>query len=312
MAFVYSANLLPTTTAGAFYALKTILRSVGWVVAASSDGTAYSANSDVITKGTGGSGGLANASAWFVVRSPFGNGAFCMQRGASNDAWRLKYSPAAGFVTGGDATHTPSGADEIAFRGGGTDSSPTFEASIFGATEGGQRVHLAAGDAVEAAPFYMISLDQGTNTIAAAFVRDGMAFPASRLAGDVDATVFYFGNKNSQILRNEVSGYGACFGLLGGAMRTVQAGKQTNGLPSGGLIIPNGLDPSAIASQRSPYVLWERGGAQSAPLGVKGYSNMLRWLGIAPATNGDLDASGRVQWGNFSFPWQPSLARPTP
>jgi hypothetical protein len=51
---------------------------------------------------------------------------WCVQRGSSNQAWRIKVSRAAGFTGGSpSATQVPTATDEQVFMGSGTDASPT-------------------------------------------------------------------------------------------------------------------------------------------------------------------------------------------
>jgi hypothetical protein len=306
VSFLFTSNLVPATTAAGFFALKQLLKLAGWTVIASSDGTAYSGNSDVITTGSGGAGGMANTRAWFAIRSPMTAGSFAMQRGASNDAWRIKYSPIGTFA-GGGATTMPAAVDELCFRGGGTDAAPTFETQILGTTEGGQRMHMGAGDASEGAPFYLVSLNNGTNTIAGAFVRDVMLTPYASAPDDPDPSIVYFGNKTSTILAAHMLAYGNAYAMLGaGAPRSVIAGTAGTSLVQ---VLPGGCSAGTRLSQRSALILWARGPSQTSPR-VKGWGSMLKWEGVAPAVNGDLDVNGRVMWGGVSLPWPVGLARP--
>lgn len=301
MAFLFTSNLIPGTSAAGFFAFKALLKSVGWTVTASSDGTAFSGNLDVITAGSGGSGGMANTRAWFAIRSPLLVGAFVVQRGATSDAWRITYSPGGLFADGG-ATTAPSAVDAVIVRGGGTEAAPTFEANLLGPTEGAIRLHMGAGDATAGAPFYLVGVTTGTNTIVSAFVRDVMLTPYSYAPDDTDPSVFYFGNKTANILAGDLANYGHAYALLGASVRGVVAEAI-------GTTLPGGCTASTQLSQRSSLVLWGRGNGQTSPR-VKGWGSMLKWIGVAPAASGDLDASGRVQFGNVSMPWPVGLARP--
>lgn len=89
----------------------------------SGTGTAgtYSAVGDLLT-----SGAVADtALAWCVVRLPDGIQQYCVQH-VSGLLFRIKYSPAAGFVGGSpDEDTTPTATDEQLVLGTGTDAAPT-------------------------------------------------------------------------------------------------------------------------------------------------------------------------------------------
>lgn len=132
MAKVCLVNQNPATGAIAMYLMKQLLKSAGWVVKESSDGTTYNAAADIITSGAAGAGGMANNSAWFRIQDPGTRREFCFQRGTTNLVWRVTYSALDKFVTGSpSATRVPTAADfGTALVGGGTDASPSF-ATLF-------------------------------------------------------------------------------------------------------------------------------------------------------------------------------------
>lgn len=132
------------TGAAAMFKLKAVLKSAGWTVPRSSDGTTYNSSGDQITVATSGAGGMANNSAWFVVKEPGNRREWCIQRGTSgNTAWRITYSALAGH-TGGTpgATRVATATDGQVLIGGGSDASPTFS-SVF-PTDSTYRVHIVA------------------------------------------------------------------------------------------------------------------------------------------------------------------------
>ena len=124
------------TTGDAFYQFKEFLKTAGWTVVASGDGSGgtYGASSDVLTGGGTGAGGAGNDNAWIVLKQPTAfrglQRQFCIQNTVAhttnNSSQRWKYSRNAGFTGGSpSATQVPSAADEVVIAGGGTDAAPT-------------------------------------------------------------------------------------------------------------------------------------------------------------------------------------------
>jgi len=152
MTMQFDANFIPATFAEAIFRIKQLLKSCGWVVQASSDGTTFSTTpgnvNDVITTAGAGAGGMANTLAWFVIKKPDSGAMFCFQRVddatvypaalntlgyapllgfSANLCWRIKYTLFAPFTSGTpSAIETPTSVDEHIIVGGGTDAAPTF------------------------------------------------------------------------------------------------------------------------------------------------------------------------------------------
>jgi len=134
MAKLFTVNQTPLTWAAAMFILKTQLKTAGWTVTKSSDGTTYNASADQIDNGTSAVNGMDRAYAWFVIQMPGCSRSFCIQRNSStaansSNSWRIKYSKIAGFATGSpSATQTPTATDEEVLLGNakGGDAAPTF------------------------------------------------------------------------------------------------------------------------------------------------------------------------------------------
>jgi hypothetical protein len=125
MAFVMS-HTTPATGAVAFYTALLLWVSAGCTVSKSGDGLAlFSSTTNILTSGASGAGGLGNTNAWFVIQLGGGE-EWCIQRGGTNQAWRIKVSRAAGFIGGTpSATRVPSATDEQVLLGFGTDAAPS-------------------------------------------------------------------------------------------------------------------------------------------------------------------------------------------
>lgn len=145
----FSLNNTPANGGAAVFLLKTMLKTAGWVVKSSSDGTTYNSSGDQITTNTSGAGGILNAKAWFRIAHPTYVGkelTFQINATPGTDAstWRIKSTANSGFTGGSPtATVTPTGgADERIMVGGGSDASPSF-AVAFG-TDGSYRYNCAS------------------------------------------------------------------------------------------------------------------------------------------------------------------------
>lgn len=193
MTYVF-ADKKPATGAEAMYNLKELLKSAGWSVKSSSDGTTYNSTGDQITSGSTGANGMANNSAWFRIQCPTMGGVtreLCFQRGTTNLLWKAKYSYSAGFTGGSPgATRVPSATDEKTYLGGGTDAAPTFN-TLF-STDATYRTVAGAGGLTDGYTFYQIGYaSNATNSI---IIMDAMQSDINPL--DADGYVFY-ANSNS-------------------------------------------------------------------------------------------------------------------
>ena len=97
----------------AMYDLKELLKSVGWTVMSSSDGTTYNSSGDQITHSGSGAGGYGNTSAWFRIQDPGALREYVFQRGVDGRYLKWMYSASAKFTGGSpDATTPPTATDE--------------------------------------------------------------------------------------------------------------------------------------------------------------------------------------------------------
>ncbi len=190
MAHSFNVNSVPATGALAIYSLLTTLVAATWTKPKDSDGTTYSSSGAQVTGGATGANGLANTSAWFVVRDPNSARSFSFQRGTTNVLWRVKYSRAAGFSGGSPAAaQTPSATDEVILLGGGTDASPTYATLLN--TDGSYRFNVCACDTTLGYSFYWHTFPAGDATgVQRGMFLDVMttgSFPA----GDIDPAVVF-------------------------------------------------------------------------------------------------------------------------
>lgn len=327
MTYSFNTNQTPATCAVAIFNLKTLLKSVGWTVPRSSDGTTYNSSGDQISSGGSGANGMDNASAWFVIQSPGATPRqLCLQRwstvGAGTSyAWRIKYSKSAGFTGGSPgATRVPSAADEQLLLGAGTDASPTFN-SLFGtATDGGFRHNLLADNA----DGYSFASFAWTNT--AALPTHGFLFdPLTECAsGDTYGLALYVNGTIASSANGGVAGAGcfqceSVFRNYGKMFGHKFDGTWSTTIVGCGLMCSN----SGTLRSMSPYGLYTNGEGKDDVFKIpvihlntgtnfgdwRGFSTLLRWSSCARATGSTLSVSGskdRVILCDISLPWDGS------
>jgi len=150
MALVYKVNYTPTSNAEFVYDIKEVLKSAGWTVISSSNGSTFN-DTDLITSPAVLTGGNLR---WFIVQEPGGSGGreWCWQRGSNNAQWRVKISPTQGFKGGAPSvSQVPSATDETVIQGGGSDASPSWNSTLsrelfYLHGEGQYTTHIVADD----------------------------------------------------------------------------------------------------------------------------------------------------------------------
>lgn len=189
MTFNYYVNNTITNFGDAFYQMKELLKTAGWVVQSSSDGLTYNASGDIITSGGTGAGGMNNTNAWYVMAHPTLSGYqryICLQIGSTKNQIRYKisWSPFNGGSPG--ILRVPSATDERVLYGGGTDASPSTSA-ILDNTAANVRVNLIAGNSSENYAFFMLFHKIGTGTLGGAIIMERLTAHAS----DIDPYIYY-------------------------------------------------------------------------------------------------------------------------
>lgn len=314
MAYTYLVNQTPATGAVATFNLKTTLKSVGWTVPRSSDGTTYNAAGDQITTGNSGAGGMANNNAWFVIQQPGSTRQWCIQRGTVNYQYRIKVSPSGGFTGGSpSATQVPSATDEVVLLGSGTDAAPTF-ASLWATTDGGYRQHIVVGGATENYAWVTWCLVTGSSTGAGALMHDAMQ-ANSYVSADLDPYVYYAVNGSGAFSGNQSvnapnGGAKAYFGALTTAAAAnisapiLGASANVSAFPGG-----VGVSPWSSKDTLIPQA-WFRTANNTSPFGWKGFSTLLL-AGSVQRTNMDtMNLTGtrdKVFMNGYWLPWDGSV-----
>lgn len=303
------------------YNIKERLKSSGWTVPSSSDGTTYNASGDQITSSGSGAGGLANSLAWFRVRDPAGVREFTFQRSSSdNTSWRVKYSAAAKFSGGSpSATVTPYATDEAICVGGGTDASPTM--GTFYTTDGSYRQHLMADNA---APYgwYSVVYVNGTGAECQGSL---MMDPMTGAPGsDSDSVVIFVATNSTSFSAGTTSthltghsGPGKAWYQFGTGSQAFQSvcGLMYHGYTTANVMIsPNsvGVNPHSGNDDLLPLP-WVRASTMSGPNGFKGFSSFMRWNGVSRTTGTTFTTSAtrdRFVVSHVNLPWADANGTP--
>jgi len=306
----YSINQFPATAPEAFYNLKNVLSSSGWLVVSSSDGT---------TALDGDYWAIASASnnySWVLLNSPDNTRWITLQRGTGNQYWRVKYLSGS-YNADGTATTTPTpitGGEtnpEFVAVGAGTDASPQF--STFFNTDNTYRMHAVAHDTApygwwfgtfnssDANPQCILSVDPLTGT----------------LAGDPDPTIVH-ASSNWHVGYPFHGTYGMSVVSYCGA--GIYSGSSWVRIPAG-IIRSANSDPMNNSSTNTTSGKYDsfpfhylRSNSEGSPYGYKGISTLFVWLpgnvfsrgdiiGL-PSTGSHVILSPSNAWA-FAGPWQP-------
>lgn len=257
------------------FELKELLKSAGWVVEASSDGTTFDASGDILTGYGSGAGGLGNFNAYFIIRIPSGEFRISFQYidvSSSNDRFRAKISEAP-FSIGGTATKTPSSSEEQLIMGGGTDAAPTGSTwSSHGAAGNQQTIGVA--ETVYPYRFYVAELrdnvpyaHSGTLVLDAAEVLDSdpwvhvLSIPSSNFGGQLNTSTL---GTNGGIESWTIMDY------YGPNKSWVDVYLDSDGETED---TPRDVDGNIVMVP----AFWARLDSAGVPNGIKGWSSLILW-----------------------------------
>jgi hypothetical protein len=201
MARFANVNILcsvPNTNLAAdtFYNLKQLMKSAGWTVLSSSDGTTYSSSADIISSAGSGANGMNNNNAWFRITDPALTREFVFQNKPSSGTMFavIKYSRQTKFNGGTpSATNLPTtgGGDGVVILGSGGDvASPT--AVAFASTSGSAaRIHLICESSpINGVYYWHLAVYQTTTSTLLSFFAHDYVSPGSCSDNDNDPSYF--------------------------------------------------------------------------------------------------------------------------
>lgn len=304
MSFIYTKNISNTTGAAGWYHLKELLKTAGWTVMSSSDGTTYSSSSDVITTGSSGAGGMNNTSAWFRIQMPAANGVtreFTFQRTGSSLTATIKYSFSAGFIGGSpNATTTPTATDE-----------QTVSSGTIWAADNTFHLNLAADNASPYGFWMGIILNGNTNSANTG----GMLFEPmiGGPSSDPDPYVIYVEDSagGSSWTEAKVIGVTAKAWFYKGLSYETFTGLGGCQMFGSAVCFPlkAGSNPYTFKDEIGP-ILWARKVTNSSILGIKGFGTVMKWNGTKKISGSTLTVStdkDRIVLADVNFPWDGTL-----
>lgn len=307
MAFTQEINgAAPATGAVAMWTVVSMLIAAGATKVADSDGTTYSSSGAQVTGGGSGTNGLGNTSAWVRLRLNGGR-EITIQRGSSNQQWRVKYSAQAQFSGGSPgATQTPQATDQAVRCGGGTDASPTYVALF--ATDASYKLYGCA-DAAGASFWYACVLNSG-GTQSGGMLLDALG---SVLASDTEPTALVVAMANASftsatlLVTNADATTSGCmawlkYGLAGATFAAMPM------LAYGGWPNTAGQNPHTT-KEMLRYVEYERISSLASPTGYKGISSCAAWNASSRSAK-ELYLVGsayRICFGDLNLPFVSSV-----
>ncbi len=333
MAITWSLNLSPATGSEAMFNIKTALKAAGWTVPRSGSGSGGSTTtSDLITTAGTGVGGMANTNCWFVIQQPVGGRQFCIQRGSST-AWWIQYSFSAGF-SGGSPSATVAATATDAYNILATSSSGI---ALFG-TDNTYKQNIMV-DGSSPYGFYSVGWPSGGGAVNHLFMMD----PVTSTPSDTDPYVLLASGKGGGLavfptvggtfsyanamthedLVPSANGTLCSYlkkGLAGEGFVSISVALYYVGAGAASLAIPGNLSTNPNTSNDDQFpVIYARntntvgsGTANTNPVGYKGTSTLMKWMGTNRVT-GDLltvSATGDriVLDGAATLPWQSGTA----
>lgn len=316
MATAVINGALPATGSVAIYSVLQMLVAIGATKTRDSDGTTYSASGTQVTSGGSNTNGLANTSAWFVMRLPSGR-EYCFQRGSNNTLWRIMYSAQAGFTGGSPgATRVPTATDQATIFGGGTDASPTY--NQFFSTDASYRLYGLA-DTVYG--FWFGSVLTASSAASAGMWHD-LITPASSV--DDDPCVTHLSVSGVAFTQSAVATVTAATTgtRTAGWLRYGEASESghvaLSGMPlrdgTGNVVFPDGagVNPHDNKDQLR-LIPYARGSTQTVPYGDKGLSKIAAWCGTPRSTLETYSVSSTRDWlrmGSVALRWNGDVVVP--
>jgi len=317
MAYQFDVNNAGGANGGAeaVFLLKELLKSAGWVVRSSGDGTTFFAASDGITTAGAGAGGMNNSRAWFCIRQPpsaVPRREFCCQRGSSGEAfWWITMSAEDGFtLTAGDADDKPTATDDENLFGTTTVGTTLFAAAA------SYRIHIGADNAAPFA-FWFFCVTNGTGANPTAIVFEPLA-AGSFNSVDADPAVYYVEAASATTLvSTSLAATGGPVGWFN--KNTVGPGgpELFVDMPaleyrrSGGTIAPNGAGSNPYDGDDNHFPIpYGRDTSTASSLGWKGFGSQMRWKGTVRANMSTLSDGGtrtKVIVGDVVLPWDGSV-----
>lgn len=308
MAFTsWITNQIPASGGEALYNLKEMLKSADWTVNGYSDGTTYLNNSfsvDGITTGGSGAGGFNNPGAWIRLTAPSGV-ELVFQRGAipllptpgtADERFvYIKYSPSAGFTSGGDALIAPTASDQIDLFYSNNVGGQLFDS-------GGTYYMQGGADNSNGYGFWIATYNFSQN-IRTGFVMEPLLQTDSNDTASGRQNLFYISAVTPSTYGiSTVSNIGAaCVSFLGNTWTFVPGNYYRN---SNQTMVPGAVpsNPYSSTDDRFP-IIYAKPNNSGYPYGYKGQGRLMMWEGITRSCADTKESKTRIVFGDISLPW---------
>lgn len=146
-----------------WFSLKETMKTAGWVVSCSGNGTTYNSTGDAIA-----SSADFVTNSWISLIHPSLDGyqrCVCIQVGSDSSTIRLKIAWAGFPGTSATATRTPTYTDQRVIYGSGTDASPVYsQIFINSGSDAPYSAFIGVGDVTEKYSFYGFSVSQNNTS----------------------------------------------------------------------------------------------------------------------------------------------------
>lgn len=322
--YFFSASLSPFNGNDAFFLIKETLKSVGFTVPSSSNGTIFSAG-DILT-----SPSAFNVNSWFILRQPVAATAshggvqreYAFQQSNTTLTWRAKYSYSASFAIGGTATTMPTALDEVRLLGG---ELPGFSYRVnFIPFDGTYKMHVCV-DQEPPFSWYVCFVPNGGGDPPTILLVDGM-LSGTYSSQDNDPYVHYFSNYfaayggiDNGLITSTITGSNittpACWTRKGepnqvyGGIALIVWAAQNSTLKT----FAGSLGTTNAYNNKDDLLpaVWYRGSAANpaGPGGYKGVSSLIKIPTGPVRATGDTystvssGSKDYILFRNFAFPW---------
>lgn len=299
MAFSWMINQAPTSGGGALYYIKEMLKGAGWAVNGFSDGLLLylnnSSNSDGIITAGSGTQGFNNPAAWIRLTAPSG-AELVLQRGATDERYvYIKYSASSGFISGGDASNTPTASDQVDLFYSNSTGGQFFD--------GGSTYYMQGGAENTNGYGFWIACYNFSQQIRTGFVMEPLIQTDVNDTDPGKQNLFYIGAVNDNAYSiSQISNINAhCASYLGGIWTIIPGNYYRN---SQSTTFPGSVttNPYSGADDRIP-IIYAKPNNNGRPYGYKGQGRLMMWEGVTRSCADTKESKTRIAFGNISLPW---------
>lgn len=322
MALVYNVNNSPQNEVDGMFQVKQFLKSIGWSVPSSSDGSTFYGAGDILTGSGTGPGNLGNTGAWFWIQEPAGS-PYGAQRSwlcenvatninaSASTAWYMAFSPADGFtIQSSNPVLTCSVAtDQVLLNDSFYNSQTDFGGNrMFGGQvlPGQFRLNMSA-DNSGSHRFFIFAFPAGGGTPLNGFFMDDVS---NTLTNDLQPWMIYCNGYSSQLAENSLvtTWMHAWVGNLFPTFQGINGNSYDFYAPTSAFV----QDPQTNKDLLFPVIIFGGPNVSAGATSLyKGVCSTVRWEGTgttsSPRAAGSIlnqaTPGDTVVCGVLTFPW---------